>query len=108
MNKLYHQISGISLIAWVGCFAMEEEVREDEIIEGVRYTRTPENQPLLQEEESESVNLIKSNDGVKTAEVYTVEDAVNYMGFGPFQIAVTVFAGMIWVSLPASMTFHSL
>ena len=29
--------------------------------------------------------------------VYTVEDAVNYIGFGPFQILVTIFAGMIWV-----------
>ena len=30
--------------------------------------------------------------------VYTVEDAIDYMGFGPFQILVTIFAGMIWVS----------
>lgn len=30
--------------------------------------------------------------------VYTVEDAIDKMGFGPFQILVTVFAGMVWVS----------
>ena len=30
---------------------------------------------------------------------YTVEDAVNQLGFGAFQILVTVFCGMIWVSL---------
>ena len=29
--------------------------------------------------------------------VYTVEDAVNYMGFGVFQILVTFFSGFIWV-----------
>ena len=32
--------------------------------------------------------------------VYTVEDAIDYMGFGPFQILATIFAGMIWVSRP--------
>ena len=32
--------------------------------------------------------------------VYTVEDAIDHMGFGPFQILVTIFAGMIWVSRP--------
>ena len=29
--------------------------------------------------------------------VYTVEDAVNHMGFGVFQIIVTLFAGFTWV-----------
>ena len=29
--------------------------------------------------------------------IYTVEDAVDYIGFGPFQILMTLFAGMIWV-----------
>lgn len=32
-------------------------------------------------------------------QVYTVEDAVNYMGFGPFQILLTLFTGMSWVSI---------
>ncbi len=29
---------------------------------------------------------------------YTVDDAVEKLGFGPFQVLVTVFAGLIWVS----------
>lgn len=29
--------------------------------------------------------------------VYTVEDAVETMGFGFFQVLVTVFSGLIWV-----------
>ncbi|XP_064392353.1 synaptic vesicle 2-related protein-like isoform X2 [Halichondria panicea] len=29
---------------------------------------------------------------------YTVEDAVEKLGFGPFQILVTVFAGLIWLA----------
>ena len=28
---------------------------------------------------------------------YTVEDAINHMGFGAFQIVVTLFAGFVWV-----------
>ena len=30
-------------------------------------------------------------------EVYTVEDAVNQLGFGLFQIIVTFFSGLTWV-----------
>ena len=30
-------------------------------------------------------------------EVYTVEEAVNQLGFGLFQIAATLFSGMTWV-----------
>lgn len=29
---------------------------------------------------------------------YTVDEAVEQMGFGPFQVLATVFAGLIWVS----------
>ena len=32
--------------------------------------------------------------------VYTVEDAVNDMGFGAFQVLVTFFSGFIWVRVP--------
>ncbi len=35
---------------------------------------------------------------MKELGVYTVENAVEAIGFGPFQIIVTIFAGMIWVS----------
>ena len=35
---------------------------------------------------------------MKRLGVYTVEDAVEAIGFGSFQIVVTIFAGMIWVS----------
>ena len=29
--------------------------------------------------------------------VYTVEDAIDQIGFGPFQILIVMFTGMIWV-----------
>ena len=29
---------------------------------------------------------------------YTVDEAINKMGFGPFQILITVFAGAMWVA----------
>ena len=35
--------------------------------------------------------------------VYTVDDAVNQIGFGPFQILLTVFCGLLW--LAESMEF---
>lgn len=34
----------------------------------------------------------------KEERVYTVEDAIDYIGFGPFQILISVFSGMVWVS----------
>lgn len=30
--------------------------------------------------------------------IYTVEEAIEQFGFGPFQVLVTVFCGMLWVS----------
>ena len=33
---------------------------------------------------------------------YTVEDAINHMGFGAFQIVVTLFAGFVWVRVRKS------
>ena len=30
---------------------------------------------------------------------YTVEEAVEKLGFGPFQLIVTVFSGLLWVSV---------
>jgi MFS family permease len=30
--------------------------------------------------------------------VYTVEDAVNEIGYGPFQVLLTVFCGLLWLS----------
>lgn len=35
---------------------------------------------------------------------YTVEDAVNKMGFGPFQILMTFFCGMLWVGISSVAT----
>lgn len=29
--------------------------------------------------------------------VYTVDDAIEKLGFGPFQVIVSTMAGMIWV-----------
>ena len=31
-------------------------------------------------------------------DVFTVDEAINRMGFGPFQILITVFCGLIWVA----------
>ena len=30
--------------------------------------------------------------------IYTVDDAINKIGFGPFQILITVFCGMLWLT----------
>ena len=30
-------------------------------------------------------------------QTYTVEEAVEKLGFGPFQLIVTVFSGLLWV-----------
>ena len=46
---------------------------------------------------SEEDNVIRTIPRETEDRVYTVEDAINYMGFGPFQILATIFAGMIWV-----------
>lgn len=39
----------------------------------------------------------------RVGRVYTVDDAVNQIGFGPFQILLTVFCGLLW--LAESMEF---
>ena len=78
-------------------------IKENGLIEGVRYSKTSEKKPFLSEEEEEEIEgdnvelILPTRDSRKTSEVYTVEDAINYMGFGPFQIIVTLFSGMIWV-----------
>ena len=78
-------------------------IKENGSIEGVRYSKTSENKPSLSEEEEEEIEgdnvelILPIRDSRKTPKVYTVEDAINYMGFGPFQIIVTLFSGMIWV-----------
>lgn len=40
----------------------------------------------------------------EATDIYTVEDAIDMMGFGPFQVLVTIFAGMVWVSLISCTT----
>ena len=77
---------------------------------GVRYKVTENNHD--EPTESGSIELSELN-GVEVGhaftdsaepsrapkrEVYTVDEAVNQLGFGPFQVLVTFFAGMIWVS----------
>lgn len=49
--------------------------------------------PLVREDDS------NTRGGRGQDQVYTVEDAIEYMGFGPFQILITIFAGMVWVSV---------
>lgn len=39
----------------------------------------------------------QKGEGEGECDYYTVEDAIDHMGFGPFQILVTLFAGMVWV-----------
>lgn len=36
--------------------------------------------------------------------VYSVDDAIEKLGFGPFQVLVSVMAGMIWVYAAAACT----
>lgn len=49
-----------------------------------------------------------SEDSYKS-KCYTVEEAINNIGFGPFQVLVSCFAGMIWVSFFGAhhMSFHA-
>ena len=37
------------------------------------------------------------------ADIFTVEEAIEKMGFGPFQILITVFSGMLWVRVITRM-----
>ena len=97
-------------------FIASDEVaglKKDTSVDSIRYKARSQDD----EEEEESVQLTM---GKKQGSVcgsisswcelvrigagetyYTVEDAVNELGFGPFQILVTVFCGMIWVSQAA-------
>lgn len=87
-------------------------------VEGLRYLESEDIGKLTDNEdkdreESEHMQLVQTksvciseeNNVVRTFarepedRVYTVEDAIDYMGFGPFQVVVTIFAGMIWVSV---------
>ena len=34
----------------------------------------------------------------KPENVFTVDEAINQMGFGPFQVLITVFCGLLWVA----------
>jgi hypothetical protein len=39
------------------------------------------------------------------ADIFTVEEAIEKMGFGPFQILITVFSGLLWVRDITYMSF---
>ena len=83
-------------------------------IQGVKYTVTSNSSAIVTTEISLDsdidvdgrIELVVGNGSRKTKQflgVYTVESAVEAIGFGPFQIMVTIFTGMIWVG---SYTSH--
>ena len=39
-------------------------------------------------------------------DLFTVDEAVEKMGFGMFQLLVAVFAGFVWVSILSYMYIH--
>ena len=72
-------------------------------IEGVRYTSSTSHKTTLDSDLDSEENdrlefVVKQPNRRKVLDVYTVEDAVERIGFGPFQVVVTIFTGMIWVS----------
>lgn len=82
-------------------FKDNDQGREEVAVSGIKYTRTATLES--DEEEIEFVTTSRSSDPSSMkdhqdpTEYYTVEDAVEQIGFGPFQIIVTIFAGMCWV-----------
>ena len=51
---------------------------------------------VLQEEASEELDSSELT-GINE-KVYTVDDAINKIGFGPFQVLITVFCGLLWIA----------
>lgn len=77
------------------------------LVEGVKYSVvTADHEVSLESDMDEpQIEFVSGSGGKKKKHflgVYTVENAVEAIGFGPFQIIVTIFTGMIWVSMPWS------
>lgn len=85
-------------------------IEEEKVVSGIRYTRSNNIDSAAESDEEEEVEFITTTSGTTTMKTrrasghtpdadgyYTVEDAVEEIGFGPFQIIVTIFAGMCWV-----------
>lgn len=39
-----------------------------------------------------------SHEAIERETIYTVDEAINKMGFGPFQVLLTVFCGILWLA----------
>ncbi len=52
---------------------------------------------LLYERDKYAMNLSFCHAPRAGELVYTVEDAVETLGFGLFQVIVTIFSGLLWV-----------
>lgn len=66
------------------------------------YTAIGLTPTLSREYNNEASNVHSSQpnqDNDSTTVVYTVEEAVNHLGFGIFQVLATIFSGLIWVRL---------
>lgn len=63
-----------------------------QLTESTRHSEKEQENEIEREENNDS-NYITTESEL----VYTVEDAIEHMGFGPFQLLVTLFSGMIWV-----------
>ncbi len=50
------------------------------------------------DEENESASIATLPNAVNQDQIYTVNEAVNKMGFGPFQVLLTVFCGLLWLA----------
>ena len=69
-------------------------------VEGVKYSVVSVDHDLSLESdlEEQQIEFVSGNGGKKKKHflgVYTVENAVEAIGFGPFQIIVTIFTGLI-------------
>ena len=73
-------------------------------VEGVKYSVVAAEHDISLESDTDEpqIEFVSGSGGKKKKHlgVYTVENAVEAIGFGPFQIIVTIFTGMIWVSMP--------
>ena len=106
MTQLFNESA---LLSYVNIMS---DLPDDKSIEGIKYTVT-NNVDVSHSvslgsdinDTEEEIEFVVTN-GTSSSRskpkrhlgVYTVENAVEAIGFGPFQIVVTIFTGMIWVS----------
>ena len=49
-------------------------------------------------EESARRTCTATTSGIVTNQTYTVDEAIEMLGFGPFQVLITVFSGLLWLA----------